>query len=68
MPVITAHKWRALSLKRLAHLSELRRTGRWRSHYPSQEAFAEALRDAEADAEHWKTVAYENGAPIEAAE
>ena len=68
MPVIMAHKWRALSLKRLKHLSELRRTGRWRSHYPSQDAFEEALRNAETDAEQWKTVAYENGAPTEAAE
>ena len=68
MPVITAHKWRALSLKRLAHLSELRRSGRWRSHYPSQEAFDEALRDAEADAERWRDVAYANGPHPEAAE
>ena len=68
IPVITVHKWRALSLKRLAHLSELRRTGRWRSHYPNQDAFEEALRDAETDAEQWKTLAYESRPYTEAAE
>ena len=62
----TVTKLRALSLKRLAHLAELQRTGRWRLHYASEEAFNEALRAADADAERWKRLAY--GTPIEAAE
>lgn len=68
LPIVTLHKWRALSLKRLDHLSELRRTGRWRLHYASEAAFNESLRDAQADAERWKDLAYENGARTEAAE
>jgi len=60
----TVTKLRALSLKRLAHLAELQRTGRL--HYASEEAFNEALRPADADAERWKRLAY--GTPIEAAE
>ena len=57
MPIATVNKWRALSLKRLAHLSELQRTGRWRLHYADQNAFEQALRDADADAENWKRMA-----------
>jgi hypothetical protein len=29
IPSVMVHKWRALSLKRLAHFSELGRSGRW---------------------------------------
>jgi hypothetical protein len=62
----TVTKLRALSLKRLAYMAELQRTGRWRLHYASEEAFNEALRIADADAARWKRLAY--GQPIEAAE
>ncbi len=62
----TVTKLRALSLKRLAYMAELQRTGRWRLQYASEEAFNEALRAADADAERWKRLAY--GPPIEAAE
>jgi hypothetical protein len=62
----TVTKLRALSLKRLAYMSELQRTGRWRFQYASEEAFNEALRAADADAARWKRLAY--GPPIEAAE
>jgi len=62
----TVTKLRALSLKRLAYMSDLQRTGRWRLQYASEEAFNEALRAADADAERWKRLAY--GPPIEAAE
>jgi hypothetical protein len=62
----TVTKWRALSLKRLGYMSELRSSGRWRLVYPSEDAFNEALRAADADAERWRQVA--NGPPVEAAE
>jgi len=58
MPLMTVNRWRALSLKRLAHLSELQRTGRWQLYYPDQAAFEQALRDADVDAEKWKRLAY----------
>ena len=57
MPLATVYKWRALSLKRLSHMAELYRTGRWRRYYPDQDAFERALRDADADAEKWKRMA-----------
>ena len=49
--------WRGLSLKRLVHLDELRRTGRWRRHFQTEEAFEEVVRNAKADAERWKQLA-----------
>ena len=68
IPAVTVHKWRALSLKRLAYLSELRRSGRWQRVYPSQEAFDEAVRYAESDAERWKGLAYADSPPVQPAE
>ena len=68
IPVVTVHKWRALALKRLAHLIELRRSGRWRLHYASEDAFDAALRRVEADAEQWKSLAYARNPYAEAAE
>lgn len=68
MPTMTVQKWRALSLKRLAHLSELQRNGRWHLFYSSQAAFDDALREANADADRWKELAYVDGPRIEAAE
>ena len=53
----TVNRWRALSLKRLGHLSDLQQSGRWRRHYATQEAFDEALRTADADAKRWKQLA-----------
>ena len=41
-----AVKWRALSLKRLEHFDELKRTGRWRRHFATAYAFEEAFRNA----------------------
>jgi hypothetical protein len=49
--------WRALSLKRLVHWDELRRTGRWRRHFQTEEAFEETVRNANADAERWRQLA-----------
>lgn len=57
LPIVIV-RWRALSLKRLAYLSELQRTERWRHHFRDQGAFEEALRAADADAENWKRIAY----------
>jgi hypothetical protein len=49
--------WRALSLKRLVHWDELRRTGRWRRHFQTEERLEEAVRNANADAERWRQLA-----------
>jgi hypothetical protein len=50
-------KWGALSLKRLAHMDELKRTRRWRSHFETEDAFEKAFSMASADAEKWKQLA-----------
>jgi hypothetical protein len=68
MPTTTIVNWRALSLKRLAHLDELKRTNRWQLHFASAAAFEEALRAAAADAERWKQLAYQNEMSDDAAE
>jgi hypothetical protein len=68
MPSMTVVNWRALALKRLAHLDELKRTKRWSRYFASEAAFEEALREAAADAERWKRLAYQNDATGEAAE
>jgi hypothetical protein len=68
MPAMTVVNWRALALKRLAHLDELKRTNRWQVHFASEAAFEEALRAAAADAERWKQLAYQNEASVDAAE
>jgi hypothetical protein len=56
----TIISWHALSLKRLAHLDELKRTGRWKCHFASEEAFKQALLSASDDAERWKQLASES--------
>jgi len=68
MSSLAVTQWRALSLKRLGYLAELQRTGRWRLHYPTEDAFNDALRAADADAERWKQLAYGENAAIHAAE
>ena len=45
-------KWHAISLKRLEHFGELRRTGRWRHYFATEDAFEVAFRKASADVEH----------------
>ena len=54
---MTVVNWRALSLKRLAHMDELKRTRRWRSHFETEDAFEKAFSMASADAEKWKQLA-----------
>jgi len=69
LPSMTIVNWRALSLKRLAHLDELKRSGRWQRYFASEAALDETLRDAAADAEKWKRLAYQSDRPSnEAAE
>ena len=50
-------KWHALSLKRLEHFGELRRTGRWPHYFATEDAFEGAFRKASADVEKWKRLA-----------
>ena len=54
---MTVVNWRALSHKRLEHFSELKRTGRWRHYFATEDAFEEAFRKASADADKWKQLA-----------
>jgi hypothetical protein len=68
MPAMTLVNWRALALKRLAHLDELKRTNRWQAYFASAAEFEDTLRAAAADAERWKQLAYQNEAPTEAVE
>jgi hypothetical protein len=50
-------KWRALSLKRFAHFDDLKRSGRWRRHFATEDAFEKAFSMASADAKKWKQLA-----------
>jgi hypothetical protein len=65
---MTLVNWRALSLKRLGYLDELKRTGRWQRLFATEEAFEAALAKASADAEKWKQLACQSETPGEAAE
>jgi hypothetical protein len=53
----TIVNWHGLSLKRLAHLDELKRSGRWKRYFESDEAFEQALQIAADDAARWKHLA-----------
>jgi hypothetical protein len=68
MPPMTVVNWRALALRRLAHLDELKRSGRWQRHFASEAAFEQTLAEAAADAEKWKRLAYQSEASRQAAE
>ena len=54
---MTVVNWRALSLNRLAHMGELKRSGRWRHYFATEDAFEEFFSKASADAEKWKQLA-----------
>jgi uncharacterized repeat protein (TIGR03809 family) len=51
-----ARKWHALAARRLAHVEELRDSGRWR-HYYKWDELIEALREAAATRETWARLA-----------
>jgi hypothetical protein len=51
-----ARKWHALTERRLAHVEELRDSGRWR-HYYEWDALIEALREAAAMRDTWAKLA-----------
>ena len=69
MPAMNIVHWRALALKRLAHLDDLKRSGRWQRHFANEEALDKAISEAAADAEKWKQLAYVSDTPSrEAAE
>jgi hypothetical protein len=65
---MTIVNWRALALKRLAHLDELKRTGRWQLYFSDEDAIEAALHEAAADADRWKQLAYQSETPEGAAE
>jgi len=51
-----AEKWHALAQRRLAYISELDRSGRWKWYY-AEEQFKLRKRDAERAAALWATLA-----------
>jgi hypothetical protein len=51
-----AEKWHALARRRLAHIRELERSGRWRNFY-TEDQFAACLREAERIAALWARLA-----------
>ena len=59
LSLATINNWRVLSLKRLAHLDELRRSGRWEKLFASKASFDEALEQAEANMRKWRALADE---------
>jgi uncharacterized repeat protein (TIGR03809 family) len=58
-------KWHALAQRRLAHVRELERSGRWR-HFNSysEEQFGSYLREAERVAAIWRQLAASQFAPV----
>jgi hypothetical protein len=62
---LTILNLRALALKRLAHMDELKRTGRWARFFQTEEAFERALLNATADADRWKQIAYRTTRPTD---
>ncbi|HET8543057.1 MAG TPA: TIGR03809 family protein [Pseudolabrys sp.] len=57
-----AKKWHALAQRRLAHVRELERSGRWKRLY-SEEQFRSYLREAERVAALWAKLANRFAAP-----
>jgi hypothetical protein len=53
----TMLNWHALCLKRLAHLDELKRSGRWKRYFGTEKALEDALQIATDDAARWKHLA-----------
>jgi uncharacterized repeat protein (TIGR03809 family) len=51
-----AKKWHALAQRRLAHVREMERSGRWK-HFYSEEQFRSYLREAEHVAALWAKLA-----------
>jgi hypothetical protein len=51
-----ARKWHALAQRRLAHVRELQRSGRWK-HFYSEEQFGSYLRETERVAALWAKLA-----------
>jgi uncharacterized repeat protein (TIGR03809 family) len=51
-----AEKWYALAQRRLSHIRELERSGRWKRYY-TDEQFAAKLQDAERAAALWAKLA-----------
>jgi uncharacterized repeat protein (TIGR03809 family) len=58
-----AAKWHALAQRRLAHVRELERSGRWRYFY-SEEQFSSYLREAERVAAIWRQLAASQFTPV----
>jgi len=51
-----AQRWHDLAEQRLAHYTELYRSGRWK-HYYTQESFAVRMLDVIEDAKKWRQLA-----------
>jgi hypothetical protein len=55
LPMTLSVQWRALAERKIAHLTELGKSGRWNCYY-SEEQFSLALEDARRLKEEWDNV------------
>jgi len=56
LPTALALRWRALADRKINHLADLRKSGRWDCYY-SEEQLAEAVEDAKRAREQWDNFA-----------
>jgi uncharacterized repeat protein (TIGR03809 family) len=56
VPTALALRWRALADRKINHLADLRKSGRWNCYY-SEEQLAAAVKDAERAREQWDNFA-----------
>jgi uncharacterized repeat protein (TIGR03809 family) len=59
-----AEKWHGLAQRRLASLTELYSSGRWKHYYDTREQFASDMRDAALAATRWAKLADKQPAPV----
>lgn len=58
-----ARRWHDLAERRLAHFTDLYRSGRWQRYYASREQFAARMLDVIRAAKIWAQLAGRNSAP-----
>lgn len=61
-----ARRWHDLAERRLAHFTELYRSGRWQRYYASQEQFAARMLDVIRAAKNWAELAGRDPVPDDA--
>src|SRR5215475_3136435 len=56
VPIALVLKWRALADRRISHLADLQKSGRWNCYY-SEEQLASVIEDATRAREKWDNIA-----------